>query len=110
MTNHVPIPFYTATTKGMISYKSLKSIEVTLFPPSRRGKYHLPSPALPGKTMVSEEEKQDEDRAVGPSEGVETARKTAAFHLSFFALLIMVFIVSLDTTTLAVALPVVRGP
>lgn len=33
-------------------------------------------------------------------------KKPLAFHLSFLALAIMVFVVSLDATTLAVAIPV----
>jgi MFS family permease len=36
-----------------------------------------------------------------------TTKKPLSFYLAFSSLLIMVFIVSLDTTTLAVALPIV---
>src|ERR1700761_4362108 len=36
-------------------------------------------------------------------------KKPLSFHLAFLGMLVMVFIVSLDTTTLAVAIPVIAN-
>ncbi|KAI3082088.1 hypothetical protein CBS147343_3031 [Aspergillus niger] len=52
---------------------------------------------------LSTEEKGSEEQS---PPGVKS-KKPLSFHLAFVGLLFMVFIVSLDTTTLAVAIPII---
>lgn len=49
----------------------------------------------------------DQTTAQTPAAERQTSKKPLAFHLSFVALMITILVVSLDATTLAVALPVI---
>lgn len=60
-----------------------------------------------GDAAGVDSEKNASGRAVEASVSPATTRKPLSFHLAFLFLLIMVFMVSLDTTTLAVALHII---
>lgn len=70
---------------------------------------HTPQSPFPGHfdpEKVAEQKQADEQGP--PAEPTQASKKPLSFYLAFLSLLMMVLIVSLDSTILAVALPVSR--
>ncbi|KAJ5201678.1 uncharacterized protein N7498_006341 [Penicillium cinerascens] len=85
------VPLWTRTKHNFYLAFHLQLAGFSVFP--------IPYPVVPkeeGKTQSEEQSPIDTKN-----------KKPLSFHLSFFGMLVMVFIVSLDTTTLAVATPVI---